>query len=303
MMNRRGFLTMGAGLAGGAVLSPRPGHGAPKEGNGGSGSTFRSIAYNVYGCKGWPERTGNRARLAAAQPLLPKRLALELALYAPDVVTISEAPDEEGIQLIASELGMGHTFFPSPEAFPGAVLSRFPITESTNCPLAENALRPGDCFTRHFGRAVLEAGFGKLVVYSAHLHPSSRAIRLREIALATAAMRGDMEAGHALLLQGDLNHRPKHPEYQAWTASGLADTFTLGKTYRAPADDGATPPGTVSSIKPGARIDYIWTHGPLTQHVTDCRALYEGAFRTHRDDPTSFALSDHLPVMAEFRWP
>ena len=301
MMNRRRFLTAGAALMGSALLPAHPGRAARNDGVEAAETPFRSIAYNVYGCKGWPELRGNRARLAAAQPQIPKRLAAELALYGPAVVTISEAPDEESVQSIASELGMAYAFFPSPESFPGALFSHFPIIESANCPLAGDAPRPKDYFTRHFGRAILKAPFGRLTVYSAHLNPHSRETRLSEIALAAAAMRDDMHAGHALLLQGDLNHRPKHPEYDAWKGMGLADAFVLGKTHKASTDGDGTPTGTATSIKPGARIDYIWLHGPLAERLEDCRTLYEGAFRVNRDDPASFALSDHLPVMAEFR--
>ncbi len=38
----------------------------------------------------------------------------------------------------------------------------------------------------------------------------------------------------------------------------------------------------------------------LAERLRECRVLYEGAFRTNPDDPRSFALSDHIPVMASF---
>ena len=51
---------------------------------------------------------------------------------------------------------------------------------------------------------------------------------------------------------------------------------------------------------PNRRIDYIWSKGPLADRLTECRVLFEGAFRTNPDDPKSFAVSDHIPVLAVF---
>jgi hypothetical protein len=41
----------------------------------------------------------------------------------------------------------------------------------------------------------------------------------------------------------------------------------------------------------------------VAARLSECRVLYEGAFRTWPDDARSFALSDHLPVMAAFGSP
>ncbi len=48
-----------------------------------------------------------------------------------------------------------------------------------------------------------------------------------------------------------------------------------------------TVAGTVSSVKLATRREAS-------------RVLFEGPFRTNPADPASFALSDHLPVMATF---
>ena len=172
-LDRRGFLAAGGALAAGAMLGA---HGAEMPG---AASAFTTIAYNVYGCDGWPRTRANRERLAAARPGIPERLALELALYSPDVVTFSEAPDEDVVADIARRLGMTYAFYPSPEGFPGSVLTRHAIGASANCPLAESAARPADLMTRHFGRALLETPLGELAVYSAHLNPHESEIRLR----------------------------------------------------------------------------------------------------------------------------
>ena len=104
-------------------------------------------------------------------------------------------------------------------------------------------------------------------------------------------MAADIESGRSMLLQGDLNHQPEGPEYKRWRDAGLVDTF---------AARGIGQPYTIPSRDPQARIDYVWAHGPIAERLSECRVLYEGAFRTNPDDPGSVALSDHVPVMATF---
>jgi exonuclease III len=73
--------------------------------------------------------------------------------------------------------------------------------------------------------------------------------------------------------------------------AGFSDAF---------AAKGTGQPHTARTSKPATRIDYVMALGPIATRLTECRVLFEGAFRLNPDDPTSFALSDHLPVMAIF---
>jgi hypothetical protein len=59
---------------------------------------------------------------------------------------------------------------------------------------------------------------------------------------------------------------------------------------------------TFPSTTPAKCIDYIWTNNRLTGVPGAARVLFEAGFRTNPADPRSFALSDHLPVMAELTW-
>jgi len=282
MMLRRDFLTATGAMAAGALLGSR--HAGAK-----TGLALRTIAYNVYACKGWPERKGNRARLAIAQPQIHERIAMELAMYRPNLVTLSEAPKEAIVARIAHRLQMKHVYFKG--GFSGALLTHLPIRESENLSLASCDVDAREPFTRHLGCAVLDTPAGPLSVYSAHLNPHHEDVRLREIAAILGAIAPDRKAHRAVLLQGDLNHRPNTPEYAKWIEAGMTDAFAL---------KGTGIEGTVTSIRPKARIDYVWMDGPLTGRLTETRTLFEGAFRVNPDDPASFALSDHLPVMANF---
>lgn len=254
-------------------------------------STLRTIAYNLYGATGWPKKRP-LAKRAVAEDQMEERIAFELALSDPHIVTFSESPDEAAVKEIAQSLGMDYVRFPSGLHWPGTLLSRFKIVDAVNAPVIDGE-RPEDLFTRHWGRAELRLDNGEtLIVHSAHLHPSKSAIRQREIAAMLGSMRDDLEAERSMLLMGDLNHSPEPPEYPMWTKAGWVDTF---------AQVGEGKGLTIKADKPKWRIDYVMATGPIAGRIVESRPLFEGAFRTNPADPESFALSDHLPQLATFR--
>lgn len=283
-------------LAGAAGQRPANGNTSATTGPENQSGQLRTITYNVLACTGYRDKNDKRKRYRPDIPReqMTRRFALELGLYQPDIITFQESPGEHAVAAIAEQLGFGHhCFFYSGEAWHGAMMSRYKILEHKNCPLASYQVRPEKLFTRHWGRAVLEWDKGPLVVYSAHLFPGggSSARREPEITEMLAVMASDIKSGRSMLLQGDLNHQPEGPEYKRWRDAGLVDAF---------AARGVGPPSTIPSHDPQARIDYVWAHGPIVDRLSECRVLYEGAFRTNPDDPGSVALSDHLPLMATF---
>ncbi len=305
-VTRRGFsgLLAAAGIAAlaGDVIGVRPPDARaaepPKSSGPDSTGELRVIAYNILKCTGWPA-DGELAKRAVERGQIAKRIALELALYDPHVVTFSESPDEKLTREIAEQLGMHHVRFPSGEDWPGTLLSKFEVLGSRNAPVVSGT-QSADLFTRHWGRAVLKLPSGQpLVVHSAHLYPGQDpAIRLREIDAMLAAMRSDLESGKSLILMGDLNHTPDGPEYAKWREAGLIDTFAAADASDvSPANrDGKT----FAADQPRVRIDYVWCAGPLTKAIKESRSLWEGAFRTNPADMLSFALSDHVPQFAMF---
>jgi endonuclease/exonuclease/phosphatase family metal-dependent hydrolase len=252
---------------------------------------LRVIAYNVYGCSGWPENR-RLAQKAVSIGQMAERLAMELALHEPDIVTFSESPGEDVVREIAQGLEMNWTRFPSGGQWPGTLLTRLDIIESENAPVVGGE-RPPDLFTRHWGRCSIRLpNRDPLIVHSAHLMPGADpSIRAREIEAMLAAMEEDRAAGRSMLLMGDLNHGPETTEYSTWIDAGWVDTFAaVGK------GEGAT----IRSDTPQWRIDYVMAAGPIAEQVVQARPLFEGAFRLNIDDPESFALSDHLPQFAAF---
>ena len=252
---------------------------------------LRVIAYNVYKCTGWPS---NRplALQAAQSGQMPQRLANELALYKPDIINFSESPDETVVKKIAERLGMQYVFFPSGQNWPGALLTRFDIIESQNCPIV-GGQRPKELFTRHWGMAKVRLPNGQsLIVHSAHLRPGAEPeIRQREVREMLRSMESSIQAKDSQLLIGDLNHSPEQAEYEMWKKGGWIDTF---------AEVGKGNGATIKSDLPKWRIDYVWAAGPIASQVVESKPLYQGAFRLNIADQQSFALSDHLPQLAVF---
>ena len=288
-IGRRQFLAATGGIALALTLSPKTLTAiAPRRRAG----ALRTITYNVLACRGYPSTDENRAVLREARKQMPARMALELALYEPDIVTFQESPAESVSAEIADRMGMNYTYFPG--GYPGTVITRFEITESTNKPLAAgvDADDVKGLFTRHWGRAALKTDDGDLVVYSVHMHPGNVETRRNEVTQMLAAMSEDLSSGRDMILQGDLNHLPDGPEYQRWVDAGLQDSIAakgVGENRF-----------SINSIAPTRYIAYVWAHGSLTDRLTECRVLFEGGIRTNPDTPKSFALSDHIPVLAVF---
>lgn len=251
---------------------------------------LRVIAYNIYALKGWPYQR-DLAKQAVAKGQMAERMAMELALHAPDIVTFSESPPEKQTQEIGRRLGMNHVRFPSGGNWPGTLLSRHKIVDSQNAPL--DGPRPKDLFTRHWGRATIQLPSGQpLIVHSAHLYPGADpAKRLSEVRVMLRSMKADLTSGRSILLMGDLNHAPDTEEYRLWMNAGFVDTFTK-------VGNGAG--ATIKSDIPKWRIDYVMAAGPIAADIAESRPLFKGAFRLNIDDKNSFALSDHLPQLAVF---
>lgn len=257
---------------------------------------MRTIAYNVYGCAGWPEAAVEETWRTEDTGGVVDQMVAELDAENPDLLTFAEAPPEETgeevIREIAAGLEMEVRVFPSRGDWPGALFTDFRIRETATVPdLLDEP--PADLFTRHAGRAVVAAGDREIVVYSVHLHPSEEAIRMREIERLRDVLEEDVRSERPVVLQGDLNHRPDGPEYEEWRDVGLTDAC---------AACGTGAESTFPADEPAKRIDYVWVSEHAAERLEAARALYERPFGAGPDlaSPDGSFLSDHLPVAAEF---
>lgn len=289
MLDRRSFLKLAA-AAGALTLGGRL-----KAAEGDRG--FRTISYNVLAFRGYPNTRTTQSRIKECHARHPELAAKALAAFSPDIVTLQEGPPEEDVARFAKALDMQYAYFPGgwegdetyPGGFPGAIVTRFEIEESENRP-STGAPHDAALFTRHSGRAKLATPFGQLHVVSTHLHASEHETRMHEAAAMIDLIARLRESG-PVLLQGDLNHRPEDSEYALWIEAGLID---IGKQM------GIGNKPTSTSVRPAKRIDYIWATPELAKTAQRAMVLDTTPFTPERGDSSSYALSDHLPVMAEF---
>ena len=273
---------------------------------------LRSIAYNVFnGCIGYKGVNGRELppgensvliKVARDMKQIPRRIMLELALYRPNIINFSESANEAVVAEMAKMLNMNYAFFPGAKNgrghFPGSILTTCEIIRSENRPFLNKSRNPEELFTRHWGKAKLRLPNGKTVtVHSAHLWPfatekGDTQIRLDEIKEIVASIKHDLAYdSDSVLLQGDLNHTPDTLEHKNLTSAGLVDAFAL---------KGVGDGFTANSMKPSKRIDYICAIGALSKRIKNCAPLFQGNFRMNMEDPKGFALSDHIPVCADF---
>ena len=288
IIQRRHFLKLaGAGLLGTSMLARADEENTP----------FRTVTYNVLAFRGFPKTDATRSRLESSCDRHPEMTAETLKTFTPDIVTLQEGPSEALVERFAKTLGMSYAYFPGgwkgnnsyPGGFPGAIVTHFDIMASENRPSA-GAAHDETLFTRHLGRAELDTPFGRLHVVSAHFHAQKHEVRMLEAA-AIVALITKLRATGPVLLQGDLNHRPDAPEYKVWVEAGLVD---IG------ARQGIGEQPTAPSIRPRSRIDYIWATPELAARAQHAEVLDKPPFVPDPEDPSAYALSDHLPVLAAF---
>ncbi|MCE2405436.1 MAG: endonuclease/exonuclease/phosphatase family protein [Dehalococcoidia bacterium] len=180
---------------------------------------------------------------------------------------------------LSRELDMPYVWAPAADSVWGnAVLSRYPIAESSVHPMPNNADIPMD---RSYLTAVIPVGdSGPLTVLATHLHHREEEGHLR--APQITALVDAWGGRERTVLLGDLNAEPGDPEMLPLEEAGMVDVFPASPEY----DGGGY---TFTSWDPRRRIDYIWTSEDLR--------------------PTDFTLfggtaSDHLGVAVTLdKWP
>lgn len=136
---------------------------------------MRIGTYNVLGLRGFPAENA-RGDLGEPDRVLAHFAAVFSGLDC-DVLALQEGPDHATMRGLARRLDRHLAAFPSPSAYPGYVLSRYPILESRVYAHAG----PGGAeepFSRCAGAALLRwTDALKLWVVNVHLHPKDRDLR------------------------------------------------------------------------------------------------------------------------------
>jgi endonuclease/exonuclease/phosphatase family metal-dependent hydrolase len=264
--------------------------------------TFRVLSWNLWWQFGpWEER----------QPAIATLLERQRA----DVVCLQEVwATDTGIDqsaILANRLGLHHARTASPfwngKSFGNAVLSRWPILDTTTIPLPGP---DGGASVRQALCAHIDAPFGVFTAICAHLdfrfdRSQVRSNQLAAICAYVSSAHTDPEGSFPVVLAADLNAVPDSDEVRALT--GRCQPHAPGVVFTDAwevAGDGspgftwdARNPYLLDSTWPNRRIDYILTSWPRPKGVGKAvRCFLTGTEPVHGVMP-----SDHFAVVADIR--
>jgi endonuclease/exonuclease/phosphatase family metal-dependent hydrolase len=247
--------------------------------------------YNVLGLTGFPPAVA--AAALGTGEAREEHFAAVFGGLGCDVLVLQEGPAPDLVRRIAERLQMHVAGFASPTAYPGYVLSRAPIRESRTYAHAGPGGRDGP-FSRAAGAARLDLGLQGIWVVGLHLHPSNRVLRDREAELLEGIL-GDLGAG-PVVVAGDFNAPLGETVHAIFSARGFTNAMEgAGGGVRATMD--------TDGIRPHA-IDHIYVSPELSPALEAARVVTDPGFRAEAPAPAgTWVHSDHLPVLADLRWP
>lgn len=237
---------------------------------------LRVATYNIHRCRGWDQR------------VLPSRIARVLEEIGADIIALQEVVNspsngEPGQACyLAKRLGYECRFGQTRELrgrpYGNAVLSCFPIRRSKAHDLSCELLEPRACF-----QVDIELGDRQcLHVFNVHLGTTHYERQRQARALVSAQILNSPEMAHPRVMLGDFNDWMQGP------VSRLLASHLVSADLAAHRQRRRTYPG----ILPMVHLDHIFFDA----------SLHLESLKLHRSR-TALLASDHLPLIAEFRWP
>lgn len=152
----------------------------------------------------------------------------------------------------------------------------------------------------HWARIVLDFENQPIVVYGFKLAPRDRyEMRRRQIDTLTPYLKKDLSGSKHVIVAGDLNHRPFDREYDRWMSLGMIDSYDsllYGSGFTKMDELGE------DILVPYRRIDYLLLSPELAKSISGSSQTLQERFFIPNPPQRLWSLSDHLPVMATFRF-
>jgi endonuclease/exonuclease/phosphatase family metal-dependent hydrolase len=238
--------------------------------------SFRIVTYNVHKCRGMDRR------------VRPERIAAVLRETKADIIALQEVLSVEGrererhqARFLAEELGMhyhvGENRRLDGGAYGNVVLSRFALQAARNYDITWSGRERRGCL-----RADVQVEQGRrLHVFNVHLGTAflERRHQARQLVSGEILQGQELDGGRVVL--GDFN------EWTRGLASRLLAEHFKSADIRHHLRRGRTYPG----LLPFLHLDHIYYDQTLTlERLT-----------LHRSR-TALVASDHLPLVADFKW-
>lgn len=253
---------------------------------------MRIVTYNVYGLQGYPAQEASRDMGELGSEDRIDHFVKVFAELDADIIGIEEGVTAPMMKKIAQRLDCHLATFASPTAFPGHVLSRYPILQSRTFshfdPTVE--LVP---FSRTAGAALLDVDGEQVWVVVIHLHPGDVAMREREADLLKEHVEELMPVAEQVVVVGDFNCDVEERVHEHLKGLDFVNAM---------AEVGGGVQLTMDTVGINEwRIDHIYASAALAARLQHAMVVRGAGFRD--DGPQVEGLwvhSDHLPVVAEF---
>ncbi len=252
--------------------------------------------YNVLGLTGYPAAEAAKVIGAAGSESNAEHFAGVFARLDCDILALQEGIAVRAMQRVAKRLGYYLATAPSPIAWPGHVLSRYPLRESRTLSHAgpDEEVPP---FSRTLGATLVEVAAEEwLWVVNLHLHPSDVPLREREADILRDQLQPLLQLTENVIVLGDCNSEIDEKMHGHLRAMGFANAMQ---------EVGGGIEATMDTVGINTHyIDHIYCSSSLAPKLKSARVVRDDGFR--HDGPQQEGLwvhSDHLPVVAELAWP
>jgi endonuclease/exonuclease/phosphatase family metal-dependent hydrolase len=257
---------------------------------------MRIVTWNVYGLAGYPKDVSSAVIGTPGEDANCDHFATVFEQLDADIIAIQEGVTHRAAQNIARRCHRHLATFPSPQNWPGHVLSRFPVVESRTLSHAvgDDSLPR---FSRTAGAALLQVSEDEqLWVVCLHLHPGDVELRAREGDLLRDRLETLLASSANAVVLGDFNCDVSEPIHQHLRELNFVNAMER-------TDGGLQLTMDTADIKP-SKIDHIYISASLEPSLSDARVIRDAGFRTDPPRPEgSWDHSDHLPVRADLNWP
>ena len=253
---------------------------------------MRIGTYNVLGLRGFPPE---EAAKGIGEPGGEKGIEHFAGVFASlkcDVLALEEGVSVRQMQAVARRMGCYLATIPSPIAWPGHLLSRYPILESR---VFSHAV-PGDdtpLLSRTGGGALLQVEDDmRLWVVVVHLHPASEEMRNREADIVRKRLGELLGVCDNAVVVGDFNCAVEERLHVHLRSMEFVNAME---------EAGGGIEWTMDTVGVGQHaIDHIYLSPSLKRALKGARVVRDPGFR--HDGPQAAGVwvhSDHLPVVAD----
>ena len=258
---------------------------------------MRIGTYNVLGLTGYPPKDSVQT---LGNPLSETTAAHFKDVFQDlgcDILALQEGVTPDQIRRIANAMNCHAATIPSPIAWPGHVISRYPVKESRAfshvSPYAED--RP---FSRTAGAALLQVADDRMIwIVDVHLHPGRIELRNEEADILAVRTAELLDTGHPVVVLGDFNCEIGERLHQVLAHAGFANAMSaVGGGVKLTID--------TAGIEGRWKIDHIYVSSILADRLKHAEVVRREGYR--QDSPLlpgKWVHSDHLPVIVDLEYP